>query len=70
MTVQSDHRPDFERCQLVPFITRNPAGLGDDDFKAHQKLEFHRWRTAVTIVQHMRAAGITCELFIDPRNGH
>jgi hypothetical protein len=31
---------------------------------AQQKLEFDRWRTAITIVQRMRAGGITCELFM------
>jgi hypothetical protein len=48
----------------MPFsIIRNPAGPEDDDLKAQQKLEFDRWRTAVTIVQRMREAGISCELF-------
>ena len=50
-------------------IIRNPAGPEDGDLKAQQKLEFDRWRTAVTIVQRMREAGISCELLIDPRNG-
>jgi hypothetical protein len=35
-------------------IIRNPA-RPDDDFKAQQKLEFDRWRTAIAIVERMRA---------------
>ena len=49
-------------------VIRKPA-RPDDDFIAQQELEFDRWRTAVTIVERMREAGINCELFIDPRNG-
>ena len=49
-----------------PMTRCNPAKR-DDDFKAHQKLEFDRYRTAIEIVQHMRKARISCELFIDPR---
>ncbi|MFZ1948788.1 MAG: hypothetical protein WA214_10500 [Pseudolabrys sp.] len=45
-------------------IIRNPA-RPDDDFKAQQKLEFDRWRTAIAIFERMRAAGINCELFND-----
>jgi hypothetical protein len=40
------------------------------DFKAQQKLEFDRWRSAIAIVQRMREAGISCELFDDFQNGH
>ena len=36
----------------------------DDDFKAQQKLEFDRYRRAIEIIQRMRQAGISCELFI------
>ena len=49
-------------------IVRNPSRL-NEDFKAQQKLEFDRWRIAVTIVQRMREAGISCELF-NLENGH
>lgn len=56
MTEPTDHRSDFERGQLALSVA------------AQQKLEFDRWRTAVTIVQCMREVGISCELFIDPRN--
>ena len=42
-------------------IVRNPA-RPDDAFKAQQKLEFDRWRTAIAIVERMREAGISCEL--------
>jgi hypothetical protein len=45
-------------------ISRDPA-RPDDDFKAQQKLEFDRWRTATVIVEHMREAGISCELAND-----
>jgi hypothetical protein len=45
-------------------IIRNPAGPEDDDFKAQQKLEFDRWRTAIEIVRR-REAGISCELSND-----
>ena len=37
----------------------------DEDFKARQKLEIDRWRAAITIIQRMREAGISCELSID-----
>ena len=47
----------------------NPA-RPDGDFKVQQELAFYRWRIAIAIVERMREAGITCELFIDPRNGH
>ena len=50
-------------------IIRNPVGPEDDDFKAQQKLEFDRYRTAIEIVQRMREAGISCEVFIDQKNG-
>jgi hypothetical protein len=50
-------------------IVRNSAGP-DDDFKAEQKLEFDRWRSAIAIVQRMREAGISCELFNDRQNSH
>ena len=50
-------------------MVRNPAGP-DDDFKAQQELEFDRWRTAVAIIQRMREAGISCELFNDRESGH
>ena len=43
-------------------VVRNPSRL-DEDIKAQQQLEFDRWRTAVTIVQRLREAGISCELF-------
>jgi hypothetical protein len=42
----------------------------DEDFKARQKLEIDRWRAAITIIQRMREAGISCELSIDLKNGH
>ena len=54
---------------MLSSIIRNPA-KPDDDFKAQQELEFDRWRIAIAIVERMREAGISCELFIDPRNGH
>jgi hypothetical protein len=50
-------------------IIRNPANP-DDDFKAQQKLEFDRWRTAIAIVERMRKAGISCELSNDLQNVH
>jgi hypothetical protein len=42
----------------------------DEDFKARQKLEIDRWRAAITIIQRMREAGISCELSIDLKKGH
>ena len=42
-------------------IIRNPAGPDDDDFKAQQKVELDRLRTAIGIVERMRQAGITAE---------
>jgi hypothetical protein len=50
-------------------IIRNLA-RPDDDFKAQQKLEFDRWRTATAIVERMREAGISCELSKVLQNGH
>jgi hypothetical protein len=50
-------------------IIRNPA-RPDDAFKAQQRLEFDRWRTASAIVERMREAGISCELSNDLQNGH
>jgi hypothetical protein len=50
-------------------IIRNPA-RPDDAFKAQQKLEFDRWRTAIAIVERMREAGIGCELSNDRQNGN
>ena len=35
-----------------------------------QKLELDRLRSAITIVERMRQAGISCELFNNPENGH
>jgi hypothetical protein len=54
---------------MLSRIVSNPSNL-DDDLKAQQKLEFDRWRTAVTIVERMREAGISCELFNDLQNGN
>ena len=51
-------------------IIRNPAGPDDDDFKAQQQVELDRLRTAIGIVERMRQAGISCELFNDAKNGH
>jgi hypothetical protein len=48
---------------------RNPA-RPDDDFKAQQKLEFDRWRTAIAIVERMRKAGVSCELSNGFQNGN
>ena len=48
-------------------IICNPA-RPDDAFKAQQKLEFDRWRTAIAIVERMREAGISCELSNDLQN--
>ena len=48
-------------------IIRNPAGPEDDDFKTKQKVELDRLRTAIAIVERMRQAGISCELFNDPK---
>jgi hypothetical protein len=50
-------------------IIRNPA-KPNDDFKALQKLEFDRWRTAIAIAERMREAGISCELSNDLQNGN
>ena len=58
-----------EECMMPSSIIRNPA-RPDDDFKAQQKLEFDRWRTAIAIVERMREAGISCELSNDLQNGH
>jgi hypothetical protein len=55
--------------RMLSRIVSNPSNL-DDDLKAQQKLEFDRWRTAVTIVERMREAGISCELFNDLQNGN
>src|SRR4029453_17547312 len=38
-------------------IICNPA-RSDDAFKAQQKLQFDRWRTAIAIVERMREAGL------------
>ena len=55
--------PAYEPEFLVSSnVVRNPSRL-DEDIKAQQQLEFDRWRTAVTIVQRLREAGISCELF-------
>ena len=50
-------------------IVRNPVRPGDD-FKARQKLELDRLRTAIAIVERMRQAGICCELYNDVKNGN
>ena len=50
-------------------ISRDQARQ-DDDFNTQQKLEFDRYRTAIAIVQHLREAGISCELFNDLQNGN
>jgi hypothetical protein len=50
-------------------IIRNPA-RPDDAFKAQQKLEFDRWRTAIAIVERMREAGFSCKLSNDLQNGN
>ena len=50
-------------------IARNPVRPGDD-FKARQKLELDRLRTAIAIVERMRQAGICCELYNDVKNGN
>ena len=50
-------------------IILNPA-KPDDNFKAQQKLEFDRWRTAIGIVERMREARISCKLSNDLQNGH
>jgi len=50
-------------------IIHNPA-RPDDAFKAQQKLEFDRWRTAIAIVERMREAGISCKLSNDLQNGN
>ena len=50
-------------------IILNPA-RPDDDFEAQLELEFNRWRTAITIVQRMREAGISYELSNDLQNGN
>jgi hypothetical protein len=50
-------------------IIRNP-GRPDDDFKAQQKLEIDRLRTAIALVERMRQAGISCEISTDLANGH
>ena len=55
--------------RLPSSIIRNPAKT-DDDFKAQQKLELDQLRTAIAIVERMRQAGISCELFNDPKNGN
>ena len=39
-------------------IIHNPAKT-DEDFKAQQKLEMDRLRTATTLVERMRQAGIS-----------
>jgi hypothetical protein len=54
-----------DAIQYIP----NPA-RPDDAFKAQQKLEFDRWRTAIAIVERMREAGISCELSNDLQNVH
>ena len=52
-------------------IISESSGSGDDDdFKAKQKVELDRLRTAIGIVERMRQAGISCELFNDAKNGH
>ena len=50
-------------------IVRNPVRPGDD-FKARQKLELDRLRTAIALVERMRQAGISCELSNDPKSSH
>jgi hypothetical protein len=58
-----------EGFQMPSSIIRNPA-RPDDAFKAQQELEFDRYRTAIAIVQRLREAGISCELFNDLQNGN
>jgi hypothetical protein len=58
-----------EECVMPSNIIRNPA-RPNDAFKAQQRLEFDRWRTASAIVERMREAGISCELSNDLQNGH
>jgi hypothetical protein len=55
--------------RMLSSIIRNPA-RADDDFKAQQKLELDRWRTAIALVESMRQAGISCELSKDLQNGN
>ena len=64
MAERRDRAPaeQAEECVMPSIIIRNPA-RPDEDFKAQQKLEFDRYRTAIEIVQRMREAGISCELF-------
>jgi hypothetical protein len=50
-------------------IIRNPA-MPHHDFKAQQKLEFDRWRTAIAVVERMREAGFSCELSNDLQTGN
>ena len=58
-----------EGFRMPSNIIRNSAGL-DDNFKAQQKLEIDRYRTAIAIVQRLREAGLSCELFNDLKNGN
>ena len=54
----------------MPFSNIHNPAKTDDDFKAQQKLELDRLRTAIALVERMRQAGISCELSNDPKNGH
>jgi hypothetical protein len=61
--------PNGRGVVMPSSIIRKPANP-DDNFKAQQKLEFDRWRTAIAIVERMREAGISCELSNDLQNGN
>ena len=50
-------------------IIRHPV-TPDDDAQSPQERDFDRWREAIHIIQRMREAGISCELFNDLQNGN
>jgi len=48
----------------MPSSTIRDPAKPDDNPQAQQKWEFDRWRTAIELVQRMREAGLSCELYV------
>jgi len=48
----------------MPSSTVRDPAKPDDNPQAQQKWEFDRWRTAIELVQRMREAGLSCELYV------
>jgi hypothetical protein len=52
----------------MPSSVIHSSTRAEDNFNAQQRLEFDQWRTAIALVQRLRAVGISCELFTDLHN--